>query len=99
MLVPKKKNNTRAKNQDIKALKQDVIEHIKGLAFLFLTMFITCLSWSLLNIHCILGVNETSIITKCFMVVFTIQFLVFVYKLFVSVVVTIKEYHRIRKEY
>lgn len=97
--MPKKKNNARAKNQDIKALRQDVVEHIKGLTILFLAMFITCLSWYLLNIHCNLGAVETSIITKCFMVVFAIQFLVFAYKLFVSVIVTIKEYHRIRKEY
>lgn len=97
--MPKKKNNARAKNQDIKVLRQDVVEHIKGLTILFLVMFITCLSWHLLNIHCNLGAVETSIITKCFMVVFAIQFLVFVYKLFVSVIVTIKEYHRIRKEY
>lgn len=97
--MAKKKNNTRARNQDIKALKQDVIEHIKGLTSLFSIMCSTCLIWWLLNTHCQFSDFEASNLTKGFMVVFVIQLIVFMYKLIISVAVTVKECHRILKEY
>ena len=98
-MAKQKSKTSKQYKKDVEELREAVREHIKGLTFLFVCVFLSGELRRLVNTYCSWDTLLAALLDKVSLSFIVFFVAVLLYKLLISVLITCQELRRIQKEY